>query len=314
LTDLVAVVVTYNRLDKLRKTTERLLSEAIDYIVVVDNASNDGTQDWLKSQHDSRLHCVFNSNNLGGAGGFEVGMREAIEQFDPKWLLVQDDDAWPMEGAIERFLSTDLTDVDAAAAAVFYPDGRICEMNRPSRNPFWHLKEFAKTLFKGRDGFHISHDDYVSNTSTNLDATSFVGFFVRGEVVKTLGYPDPQLFIYGDDVIYTLNLSKQGYRLRFLPWVKYEHDCSTFVNHVRVYDPIWKVYYTYRNGLIMYRVAAGWFFGAVLPYKLGLWFVRGMRYENKKVYYKLLWLSIRDGLFKKTLPTHDEIIRVCEQQ
>jgi len=55
---LVAVVVTYNRLDKLQATLARLLEAAPEHlsaVVVVDNASSDGTGDWLAAQMDPRL-------------------------------------------------------------------------------------------------------------------------------------------------------------------------------------------------------------------------------------------------------------------
>lgn len=305
---LVAIVVTHNRLNKLKIAIEKLLEQEVFRIVVIDNASTDGTREWLRQLYHEQVFCVFNSENIGGAGGFNLGLTLALEQFEPDWILLQDDDAYPAPGAIKRFLQSDLREVDAVAAAVFYPNGHICEMNRPSRNPFWYSRFFLKTIFKGREGFHLNDKAYSSTSPIPIDAGSFVGFFVRSEIVKQLKNPDPKLFLYGEDVIYTLELSRKGFRFFFFPWVKYVHDCSTFVNNKRVYNPIWKVYYTYRNGLIMYRVAAGMFFWVVLPYKLVLWIIRGRMYDDRKIYYKLLWLAIFDGVFKKELPSHEEIV------
>ena len=92
---LVAVVVTYNRLAKLQATLARLLAEAPEDLVqvlVVDNASSDGTGDWLDSLDDPRLTICRNQVNTGGAGGFEQGMREAVKRWDPDWIVVMDDD------------------------------------------------------------------------------------------------------------------------------------------------------------------------------------------------------------------------------
>lgn len=75
---LVAVVTTYNRLNELRITLERLLAVAKDSlgaVVVVNNCSSDGTEEWLNTQQDPRLLVHHSECNLGGAGGFEVGMR-----------------------------------------------------------------------------------------------------------------------------------------------------------------------------------------------------------------------------------------------
>ena len=120
-------------------------------------------------------------SNTGGAGGFAAGLAEIARRFDPDWTLLMDDDARPLPGACAAFLArTDLGAFDAVAAGVFYPDGRICDMNRPSRNPFWHLGDFLRTLTGGREGFHVTDEAYdpaQAHLPQPIDATSFVGFF-----------------------------------------------------------------------------------------------------------------------------------------
>ena len=143
---LVAVVATYNRLSELKKTLARLLEEPCLGVVVVDNCSTDGTRDWLHAQTDPRILPVFPKQNLGGAGGFELGIHVAMENYTPDWVVVMDDDARPDPGAFVAFTDAAHQGWDVLAAAVYYPDGHICEMNRPSRNPFWHKREFFATL------------------------------------------------------------------------------------------------------------------------------------------------------------------------
>ena len=68
---LVAVVVTYNRLDKLKVTLARLLespAEELAMVVVADNASTDGTGAWLAGLSDPRLDVLSSKVNSGGAG------------------------------------------------------------------------------------------------------------------------------------------------------------------------------------------------------------------------------------------------------
>src|SRR5699024_12123601 len=56
---------------------------------------------------------------------------------------------------------SDLESVDAAAAAVYFPNGQICEMNSPTRNPFWHWRLFLNVLSsRGRRRFHLEKKDY----------------------------------------------------------------------------------------------------------------------------------------------------------
>ena len=214
--NLVAVVVTHNRLDKLRLTLARLLGEPcadLAAVVVVDNASDDGTGAWLAGLIDPRLVVHRSATNTGGAGGFETGMRLARARFDPDWIVVMDDDARPRPGALAAFHALDRTHWDAVAAAVYFPDGEICEMNRPSRNPFWHWRVFVRTALGGagggggRSGFHITPAAY-DGPGMAVDVASFVGLFISRGAIDRVGYPDGRLFVYGEDGLFTLGLSR----------------------------------------------------------------------------------------------------------
>ena len=66
----VAVIVTYNRLDALKITVPNSLAEPFSKVVVVNNASTDGTREWLESLQDPRLELIHCEVNGGGAGGF----------------------------------------------------------------------------------------------------------------------------------------------------------------------------------------------------------------------------------------------------
>lgn len=315
-TTLVAVVVTFNRLPKLQLSLSRLTEEVCDAIIVVDNCSTDGTNEWLASNVSSsdNVHVIRPVRNLGGAGGFEIGFRYAIEQYDPQWLVCFDDDAYPDHGSLQIFLDTDLGDADAAAAAVYMPDGSICEMNRPAWNPFWYGRYFFRTVLGGgRKGFHIADADYDRLDLLEIDTTSFVGFFVRARVVKRLGPPDGRLFIYGDDVLYSLGIRRDGGRILFVPSVKFKHDCSTFIGDSRVINPLWKVYYTYRNGLRVYHQAAGVWFWFVAPCKIILWLWRARLYSHPRKYLRIMRLALWDAVRQNYDRSHEEIQALCSE-
>ncbi|WP_336512106.1 glycosyltransferase [Pseudaestuariivita rosea] len=314
-TQLVAVVVTYNRLSQLKKTLTRLLQEnvsALHHVIVVDNASTDGSADWLDAQSDPRLTVYKMTHNTGGAGGFAFGMKKAMEEHNADWAVVLDDDARPYQGAFDQFHALDKSGWDGFAAAVYYPDGRICEMNRPSRNPFWSLRTFVQTTRKGRGGFHLNHSDYSDTGVVLVDVTSFVGFFISREGVEKAGYPDPDLFVYADDGIYTLGLRKAGGRIGFVPWIRFEHDLTTFQGDKNRFKAMWKVYYYHRNLLILYRNAAGPWFWPVLPLILGKWFSKVRYYENdKRLFLKLLTMAVQDGLLRRKSRTHASVLNIA---
>jgi GT2 family glycosyltransferase len=316
---LVAVVVTFNRLPDLQVTLAKLLENSADElaaVVVVNNASTDGTGGWLSDLTDPRLDIHTLPYNMGGAGGFEAGMKAAVADHNPDWVVVMDDDARPCKGALAAFHDTDLRDWDAAAAAVYFPDGQICEMNRPSRNPFWHMPVFLRTLFRlgGRSGFHLDPMAYAEGAPMRqVDITSFVGFFISRAAILRIGYPDPSLFVYGDDGIYSLTLSHKGGRIGFMPQVRFEHDCSTFAAQDGRFRPLWKVYYYHRNLLILYQMAAGWLFWPALFIILPKWLLK-TRYHmgERRVFLRLLWRAIWDGLRHRTAVDHETVLKLAK--
>lgn len=314
---LVAVVVTHNRLDELVRTVGRLLAsppEELSALVVVDNASTDGTGDWLAGQEDGRLSVVTSARNVGGAGGFELGMGHALAHLAPDWLVVMDDDARPEPGALADFHAVPRPADTAVAAAVYFPDGRVCEMNRPSVNPFWAPRIFLRTLLGGgRDGYHIPYEDYDAPVPRPVDLASFVGLFLPADAVRCAGLPEGRLFLYGDDVIYTLGLRRLGYRIVFDPAIRFEHDCATFADdRRRAWRPVWKVYYSYRNGLIMYHRAAGVLFWPLLPLLVLKWWLAARRYgAERRVYLRLMRRAVADGVRGQVRLSHDEVLALA---
>jgi GT2 family glycosyltransferase len=317
---LAAAVVTHNRLEKLVTTVQRLLDQPVGYVVVVDNASTDGTADWLAGLDDPRLIVHHSARNLGGAGGFSIAMQIARDDTDADWVAVMDDDGRPQHGAVVAFQQMDLTGWDAIGAAVYHPDGQICEMNRPYRNPFWNADRFVRTLArmpfgKGRAGFHLSDADYRSDGPVlAVDMSSFVGLFLSRAALMQAGLPDPRLFIYGDDQLYTLQMRRKGLRIGFAPQVMFEHDTAALQGKSGlVLRPLWKVFYMYRNALMAYRVAAGPWFWPLVPVLLRKWRRKAADYGDDAATFRvMLDLAVRDGLARKLDRPHDDIVKMAD--
>lgn len=309
---LIAVVVTHRRLRPLQRTIRALLAEAeadVAAILVVDNASDDGTAEWLAQIADPRLTVVRSARNIGGAGGFALGMQTAMARLSPDWLVVMDDDAHPRPGALAAFHALDLARFDGFAAAVRDPQGVLCDMNRPTLNPFRHPGILLRTLLgRGREAFHLNEADMARPGLRDVDGASFVGFFVRAAVVAARGYPDARLFLYGEDALYTLGLTKAGHRLGFDPSVCFEHESTTYSPRDPRIRPLWKVYYYYRNLLILYRFAAGPWFMLVALLFVPKWLLRVRHYGGqRRAFLRLLSLAVRDGLAGRTDRSHRQV-------
>ena len=131
-----AVVVTHNRIDLLKQCVAHLENQtcACD-ILIVDNASTDGTAQWLESKPE--LNYRNTGANLGGAGGFNLGMRWAVEKgYDFVWVM--DDDCLPQSEALQKLLEADGIlegSYGWLSSSVLWTDGNLCRMNLQRKRP-----------------------------------------------------------------------------------------------------------------------------------------------------------------------------------
>lgn len=189
-----AVVVTYNRLELLKVTLEKLSnqSRSLDEIIVINNASTDGTKEYLEGLGE-KITCVSLNENLGGAGGFSEGIRKAYENgHDYFWIM--DDDTIAMENSLEKledalFRFKD-KEIGFLASNVLFKDDKPCVMNIP------HL-------------YSCEWSEFASEGYLRLEAASFVSILVSRNAVKEVGLPIKEFFIWGDDIEFTKRVSKK---------------------------------------------------------------------------------------------------------
>ena len=200
-----AVVVTYNRLDKLKTVLSSLETQTQlpAQLIIVNNAATDGTADYLQEYARSfsladvvQLDIVTLEKNEGGAGGFSAGMRRAYELgADFTWIF--DDDGYPEPSALEKLIEgydsavSELgPDVPFACSMVKYIDGTISEMNNPI--PTW---DWGRLKAKGLDLIMVTR-------------CSFVSVLIPRWVMENFGLPYKEYFIWFDDAEYTLRITR----------------------------------------------------------------------------------------------------------
>lgn len=189
-----AIVVTYNRLELLRQCVEALRAQtAACDILIVDNASTDGTANWLASQPD--LHCRNTGSNLGGAGGFHFGMRWSVEDgYDYVWLM--DDDTLPMPDALQKLLEADrILDGNYGwlSSVALWTDGSECKMNR---------QKLKKSFYE--------YSPLMKYGLVQAEQATFVSLFLRSETIRRFGLPIKEYYIWGDDLEYTRRIAVRG--------------------------------------------------------------------------------------------------------
>lgn len=191
------IVVTHNRKKLLRECIEALLKQSYKHqdILIIDNASTDGTEEAIAKYIDNKRVFYFNtSKNIGGAGGFNYGMREALKRkYNYAWLM-DDDSIAKNHNALSSLVkkATFLRGkFSFLSSLVKWTDGKLCKLNMQTLNENWSnsYKYAAKNLLPAKNA-------------------SFVGFFANMSVVKKAGLPIKEFFIYRDDSEYSLRLEK----------------------------------------------------------------------------------------------------------
>lgn len=240
-----AVVVTFNRKNLLGECLRALQNQtrSVDTILVVDNASNDGTTELLEREFPG-VETLILPRNSGGAGGFHAGMKRAFAA-KADWIWLMDDDGKPAPDCLARLLEAETRGQDEPQVLVpiqrdssgrnygvgvwnrFYVDVTrgVIEQERDARGPY---------LF------------------------AFVGPLISRRVVAKIGLPRREFFIWFDDYEYGLRLqSRLGALVTVVPGAVFHHDIGGKTREVNLLgrkslrneSPAWKTYYGTRNNL-----------------------------------------------------------------
>ena len=200
------VIVTFNRADLLGRMLDGLAAQSHrpDAVFVIDNASSDHTADMLQ-RRDLPLRVTHSPDNLGGAGGFHLGVKLAHQAgFDRIWLM--DDDVVPDPDCLAVLMAQD---EDCLAAVREDISGCLAEkaaLDFDLRNP---LAIRPKRLM-----VDAAYADRASMPErVELQNVAFEGFMMRRVVVDTIGLPDASYFIFYDDVDFALRARRAGFHI-----------------------------------------------------------------------------------------------------
>lgn len=288
------VIVTYNRLSKLKKTLDCYEKQTVPFrnLIIVNNHSSDGTMEYLKEWENTNTPfnkvIIHTNENLGGAGGFYIGEKKALS-LEPDWIFIADDDAYPEPDLMEKFLliaeQHPIDKYSAVCAAVLTPDGNIDVSHRshytvtPTNHFIWDassIDEYQKPFF-------------------TIDFLSYVGPFLNVQALKKVGLINPKFFIYNDDSEHSLRLKQYG-DIICVPAIRITHDIKK-VGQVKeqVTDntiaATWGDYYTNRNEMVMMKKH----FPKVAKKRFKAALIRHLKGKDKTPYEKLVWIAICDA-------------------
>lgn len=291
-----AVVVTYNRKELLTACLEALLQQTRrpDRILVINNASTDGTEALFApggAFAKPEIELVTLSENVGGAGGFAEGIRRAAYG-GKSAIWIMDDDTIPTPGALEGLLSTwDHLQAEGVspsflASVVFGPAGE--PMNVPVID--------QRTTDNGYSDWYR----YLGDGCVRIRQATFVSLLFPGEIVRRVGLPIAEYFIWGDDTEYTRRLVRDAGPAFLCGQSRVEHRRFN-VKKISVFEEnnparIRLYFYYFRNALYNARIyegtgrTAGRFLG-YLAMSFTVFFRKNQQHRMQK------FLTIQKGCF-----------------
>jgi rhamnopyranosyl-N-acetylglucosaminyl-diphospho-decaprenol beta-1,3/1,4-galactofuranosyltransferase len=193
-----AVIVTFNRKETLAVCLRSILDGELvpEKLLVVDNASTDGTPEFVQT-HFPDASVLRLPRNMGGAGGFKAGMAEAL-RLGYEFMWVMDDDH-----VVEKQTFRELMDAmrvsgkGVVGPVILAPshDGKLSWPMGPGGQGYLTYESIVR--------------DYGANGYIPQNPAPFNAVLYRRSAVEQLGLPDERLFIRGDEMEYSFRIDRQ---------------------------------------------------------------------------------------------------------
>ena len=235
------VIVTYQRYELLSKVVESVLEQSysIGKLFIIDNSPQ---AEFVVN--DPRIIYLPQPLNIGGAGGFNIGIKEALlSGFDLIWTL--DDDAIPDHNALEKLVASYEVLLRNEKVAL------VCSRVLWADSDEWAVMNLPK--ISGN-----SVDRYASSLKVvRIKNCSFVSCLISGDAIRQKGLPIADFFIWFDDVEYTTRLASYGHGYLVLDSIVRHYMPEnlganySLINHYNSYKFIFGArnegYYRFRN-------------------------------------------------------------------
>jgi N-acetylglucosaminyl-diphospho-decaprenol L-rhamnosyltransferase len=183
-------------------------------ILVLDNASDDGSADAVRALGNERIRLIALDRRAGKAGNDSRLLQEAKAEF----CLLLNEDSELQPGAVAALLGALQSDRDAAAAGaqLLTPDGREvpCAWKLPS----------GETVLAG--AFFLHRRFTVESGGTGTRPVGWVqssAMLVRRQAAEHVGWLDPDFFVYSHETDFCKRLWEAGWKILYVPSARAVH-------------------------------------------------------------------------------------------
>ena len=221
-----AVIVTFNRLETLKTALAHILDQTVkpETIIIVDNKSSDGTQEYLKTfeNHDT-IKCLYMESNLGSAGAISNAMKYGmtLKEYDYFWVL--DDDTFYEKNALMELIES----IENSNFAMIGLHGALIRFGK--KRPV-------------KPGIKLQQADYAL-----ID-----GALIKSKAIRVAGPVSEKFFMMCDDHEYCMRLKKHGFTIGVL---KSGADNRLYLGGQGKFTraTLWRGYYSARNHMLIIK-------------------------------------------------------------
>jgi len=276
---IAAVVVTYKRPELLKKCIESIFnqSKAVEKIYLVDNSNEKDAAEVIAQfslEKRNKIIYIPLKKNIGGAGGFHVGLKQAYED-KHDWLWIMDDDTCAEQDAVQSIfnvIETNHFGLKVFASAVYWQDEEIHSMNYPT------------VRWQPYDLFNKMADQRL----IPIRHASFVSLFIAAECIKKYGLPMYDYFIWNEDAEYSARILKNELGALVLD-SKVFHLTATKNSQIYEAHPD-RFFFEIRNKIWMILFSQAWFWKEKIKLAgiLGDHIIKFLKYNNANFFKKTL--------------------------
>lgn len=289
-TEVACIIVNWNKTSETLRCIKSIQGdECPSDIILVDNASSD--QEALKG-NISNLHFISLLVNKGFAGGVNAGIEYAIKNKAYLYIVLINNDAWPVDNAILKMIECirDGNNIAAVSPKIFFPDHKTIWSAGGTFNYF---------RLTGSNRGRGSSDSKIYNNRENVIFASACAIMVKSSVFSDVGLFDSEYVNYYEDVDFCLRIRKKKMRIVYCPEAHIMHEGSLSAG--AEYGEFVS-FYRYRNRLILLKkhgnvlqILFNIFFLPLLCLRDFIWYVRYGKFRA----YMRLWKGVFDFFLVK---------------
>lgn len=270
--NVAVVILNYNGKKFLEKFLPTVIEHSSDVadVIVADNASTDGSVDYMR-EHFPNIRLILNESN----GGFSTGYNIALRQVEAKYYILLNSDIEVTPHWIEPVI--ELMDNDESIAAC---QPKILSYNDKSKFEYagaggGFIDKYGYPFCRGRVFQHLENDNGQYDDIIEVFWATGACMFVRAEVYNEFGGLDDSFFAHMEEIDFCWRVKNLGYKVMYCPMSKVYHIGGGTLPK----SSARKTYLNFRNNLslLMKNLPNGAVFGTI-SYRILLDWVAGLKF------------------------------------